>query len=666
MELERLGIPQPKIKQLCKAGIETVEDIARFYPRGYNDFRSPLKISQLHQHEGELVSVVGKISSIKQGGTYTTAYVQDDSGGVLGVTWFGQPYIERRLFYHQDYVFCGKVQYSPQYDSLSIVSPVFFSDDPADFRRIMPIYKRVAGMAPDYLEGCVKMALSLIFASGESSEYLDAGILARLSLPDTNSFLRMIHAPQNSEELLIAERRKAADELFPFSMKMTQRKREFIALSPYKLKDDSSLRAFLARLPFSLTEGQAQAVQQIADAMKIGKRVDALVQGDVGCGKTVVSIALCAALAGNGYQSAVMAPTTVLAEQHYKKFKEFLEPLGINVAGLLSGMKAKEKRTALAEIASGKAQIVVGTHAVIAESVLFKDLALTIVDEEHRFGVEQRNLLRNKAKAGVHNISMTATPIPRTLAVTLYGENTDIFNIRTMPGGRKPVITSISSNEQKVYAAMYRQIQLGHQCYFVCPLVEDSDHETLDGVESAAATYKKLLAWFAKCPEVSVGMATGEMSRAAVAQQLDAFVKGGCHVLVATTIVEVGVDVPNATVMIIKNAERFGLAQLHQLRGRVGRGASQGYCVLLSTERENARLQIMTSTSDGFEIARRDMELRGSGNWVGIKQHGFDRCVTLMLQNPELYQKITKETERIFDIPALRKKFSPSLMKEDK
>lgn len=666
MELERLGIPQPKIKQLRKAGIETVEDAARFYPRGYNDFRNPLKISQLRQHEGELVSIVGEISSIRQGGTYTTAYVQDGSGGVLGVTWFGQPYIERRLFCHQDYVFCGKVQYNPQYDSLSIVSPVFFSDDPADFRRIMPVYNRVAGMAPDYLESCVKKAVSLIFASGGFPEYLEADMLVRLGLPDTNSFLRMVHAPQNNEELLIAERRKVADELFPFSAKMTQRKREFVASSPYKLVDDSLLRAFLGRLPFSLTKGQEQAVRQITDAMKIGKRVDALAQGDVGCGKTVVSIALCAALAGNGYQAAVMAPTTVLAEQHYKKFKEFLEPLGINVVGLLSGMKAKERRAVLAEIASGKAQVVVGTHAVIAESVIFKHLALTVVDEEHRFGVEQRDLLRHKAKSGVHNVSMTATPIPRTLAVTLYGENTNVFNIHTMPGGRKPVITSINSNEQKVYAAMYRQIQAGHQCYFVCPLVEDSGHESLEGVESAETAYKKLLAWFAKYPEVRVGMATGGMPRAVVTQQLEDFIKGECHVLVATTIVEVGVDVPNATVMIIKNAERFGLAQLHQLRGRVGRGVSQGYCVLLSTKRDNARLQIMVSTSDGFEIARRDMELRGSGNWVGVRQHGFDRCVTLMLQNPELYQKITEETERIFAVPALRRKFESFLMKEGK
>lgn len=648
MRLELLGIPDNKMKQLQRAGIESIEDLARYYPRRYNDFRTVVRVDDLMQHVGEVVSVVGQIVSIKQGGTYTTAYVRDGSERMLGVTWFNQPYIECRLYTRQDYVFCGKVQYNQQFDSISMPGPLFFSNDPADFRRIMPVYKKVKGMADEYLSDCIKKAVALILADKDSFEYLESSALERLGVPAFKRFLPMVHAPQGDSDLKISERRKIVDELFPFAMKMTQRKGEAITQSIYQVQDRNLLDTFVHNLPYQLTKDQNAAIQEIVSAMESGRRVDALVQGDVGCGKTVVAMALCVVMAHNGFQSAVMAPTTVLAEQHYKKFRDALAPLGITVDYLVSGMSAKERSQILSSIEKGETQVVVGTHAVIADAVKFKSLGLTIVDEEHRFGVEQRGLLQQKAKDGVHSVSMTATPIPRTLAVTLYGENTRIINIRSMPSGRKPVITVINSKPEKVWAAMHRQINEGHQCYVVCPLIEESDNDALTGVASAEEISKQLKNWFAPYPEVTVDLITGDLKKETIQKRLEAFAKGKSQILVSTTIVEVGVDVPNATVMVIQNAERFGLAQLHQLRGRVGRGKAQGYCVLLSQKKESSRLQIMTETSDGFEIAQSDLEMRGSGNWVGTKQHGFERSITMMLQNPEIYSKCIAEAERLY------------------
>lgn len=519
------------------------------------------------------------------------------------------------------------MDYNQQFDSISMPGPLFFSNDPADFRRIMPVYKKVKGMADEYLSDCIKKAVALILADKDSFEYLESSALERLGVPAFKRFLPMVHAPQGDSDLKISERRKIVDELFPFAMKMTQRKGEAITQSIYQVQDRNLLDTFVHNLPYQLTKDQNAAIQEIVSAMESGRRVDALVQGDVGCGKTVVAMALCVVMAHNGFQSAVMAPTTVLAEQHYKKFRDALAPLGITVDYLVSGMSAKERSQILSSIEKGETQVVVGTHAVIADAVKFKSLGLTIVDEEHRFGVEQRGLLQQKAKDGVHSVSMTATPIPRTLAVTLYGENTRIINIRSMPSGRKPVITVINSKPEKVWAAMHRQINEGHQCYVVCPLIEESDNDALTGVASAEEISKQLKNWFAPYPEVTVDLITGDLKKETIQKRLEAFAKGKSQILVSTTIVEVGVDVPNATVMVIQNAERFGLAQLHQLRGRVGRGKAQGYCVLLSQKKESSRLQIMTETSDGFEIAQSDLEMRGSGNWVGTKQHGFERSI---------------------------------------
>ena len=649
MELSLLDIPENKIGQLKKKGFESIEDLAAFYPRRYNDFRTIVKIDQLWSHVGEVVSVIGEIVSINDGFKTLKATVRDGSYKSVDVVWFNQRYIGKRLFQHRQYVFCGKLMYNQQYDSFSIVAPMFFSDDPTQFHRIAPVYPKIKGMSAEYLENCVRKAVSLIIADDDFKDYMEPEVRDRLGVPEYKKFLTMVHDPHTDNDLVLSKRRIVCDELFPFVMKLGEKKYEFVANTKYKAKNLSLMETFIKSLPFPLTDDQSMAIHSLADKMKAGKRIEALVQGDVGCGKTVIATALAVAVVENGYQAAIMCPTAVLAEQHFKSLSEQLSPFNIKVTLLTSNLTAKEKKTVLADIQDGHAQVIVGTHAVISKDVKFKELALTIVDEEHRFGVEQRDALAEKAKTGVHNVSMTATPIPRTIASAVYGENTQIISVHTMPSGRKPVQTIVYSNEEKVYASMYNQIRAGHQCYVVCPLIEESDSETLAGVESVEETYSKMTAWFSKYPEVSIKMINGNMKPADVKDAISAFSDGKCQIIISTTIIEVGVNVPNATVIVVKNAERFGLAQLHQLRGRVGRGDAQSYCVLLSKQKTNPRLLAMAETTDGFEIARKDLELRGTGDIVGTRQSGIDKDVTLMLEYPELYRKIVMEVDKIFE-----------------
>lgn len=658
MNLSLLEIPENKIGQLKRKGFETIEDLAAFYPRKYNDFRTIVKIDQLWEYVGKVVSLIGKIVSINDGFKALKATVRDGSYKAIDIVWFNQRYIGKRLFTHRQYVFCGKVQYNPQYDTFTIIAPMFFSDDPTQFHKIAPVYPKIKGMSAEYLESCIEKAVGLMIADDDPHDYMEPEVRERLEVPEYKKFLTMVHAPQTDEDLELSKRRIVCDELFPFVMKLGEKKYEFVAKTQYKASKLSVMESFIKSLPFPLTKDQDTAIHTLTTKMMAGERIEALVQGDVGCGKTVIATALAVAAVENGYQAAIMCPTAVLAEQHYKSMSEQLSPFGITVELLTSGLTAKAKRKVLSAIKDGTAQIIVGTHAVIAKDVIFNKLALTVVDEEHRFGVEQRDALAEKAKAGVNNISMTATPIPRTIASAVYGENTEIINVHTMPSGRKPVKTIVYGNEEKVYASMYNQIRAGHQCYVVCPLIEESDSETLAGVESVEETYNKMFKWFEKYPAVSIKMINGNMKPTDVKEAISAFSNGDCHIIISTTIIEVGVNVPNATVIVVKNAERFGLAQLHQLRGRVGRGDAQSYCVLLSNQKTNPRLLAMAETTDGFEIARKDLELRGTGDIVGTKQSGIDKDVNLMLEYPELYKKIVNEVDIIFEGKRRLEKYS--------
>lgn len=646
MELKALGINTTKINQFHKKGIHTVEDLAKFFPRKYYDFRNIVPINRVK--DGDVCAVVGIIKEVKSSSKYIKVKIRDNSGWFMWVVWFmpskSQGYHKRILQPGKEFIFCGKVQINYQYKSIQMLSPLYFGEEIEKYKRIIPVYSKIQGMSDDFLLKSINSALALV----DKHDYLEPIMLNKFDLVKTSVALRYIHQPNTMEEIEIAKRRFIFDDLFIFCMQLLQSQELINNTSKYVMPKLRAIKDFLRSLPFELTDGQNAVLRQVCQKMRSGKRVNALVQGDVGCGKTIVAIILMLIACENGLQSALMCPTNVLAEQHYKDLLDKTKNTPYKVALLSGDLKVKEKREILKGLESGDIDIVVGTHAVIQKDVKFKNLGLTVVDEEHRFGVVQRNQLKEKAKEGVHNITMSATPIPRTLALTIYGDNIDVLNITSLPKGRHPVKTILVRNELKAYEAMYRQIKEGRQCYVVCPLIEDSDSDTMENVDSVETTYKKMVDYFKKYPEVKISMITGKMKSDKVAKELDKFTKNEIQIMISTTIIEVGVNVPNATVIMIKNAERFGLSQLHQLRGRVGRGAHQSYCVLLSNNKDNPKLQAMCKTTDGFKIAEEDLKLRGSGDFIGTKQSGSNKYVMLMLANPVLFEKIKEEVKEIY------------------
>lgn len=645
MQLTDIGITPRKASQFAAKGICTVQDLLMFYPTKYLDFRNPISLADGKQYAGQHVAVRGQVVSTRVINGKHFMLRLSDGNNFCSVFWFNQSYRARQFSVGQMLAVGGIASWSDEYKSLTISAPDFVSCDLQTAFCIKPIYRKIKGMSDEYLLDAIALALPYIRKC--VSDPLTEEQRNALRVPELARCVRMAHAPQDETDIMLSRRRRAVDVLYPFCYGLEVKKAEAAKVSPFRIKNAAAVvRKAQSELPFALTEDQNKAVRHVLEEMQLGNRVDALVQGDVGCGKTVVAQIAALGMAMNGYQCAVMCPTLVLAGQHYDDFMNFLAKFGYTAVFLHGGMKVREEKAALAKIASGEANVVVGTHSIFSDKVKFKKLGLTIVDEEHRFGVEQREGLKQKAKEGVHNISMSATPIPRTLATTLYGEGTEIVNIHTMPAGRKPVKTIVWSNENTCMESVYKQIKQGHQCYVICPLIEDSDAETLAGVESVETTAQNLKAWFAKYPGVRIEAISGDMKAKDVQAGIDKFAAGSADILISTTIVEVGVNVPNSTVIVIKNAERFGLAQLHQLRGRVGRSSFQSYCVLLSQDKENERLQTMAATTDGFKIAEKDLELRGTGQILGVKQSGKDMYMETMLKYPKLYKEIRTQASK--------------------
>ena len=645
MQLTDIGITPRKASQFAAKGICTVRDLLMFYPTKYLDFRNPISLADGKQYVGQHVAVRGQVVSTRVINGKHFMLRLSDGNNFCSVFWFNQSYRARQFSVGQMLAVGGVASWSDEYKSLTISAPDFVSCDLQTAFCIKPIYRKIKGMSDEYLLDAIALALPYIRKC--VSDPLTEEQRNALRVPELARCVRMAHAPQDETDIMLSRRRRAVDILYPFCYGLEVKKAEAAKVSPFRIKDAAAVvKKAQNELPFALTEDQNKAVRHVLEEMQLGNRVDALVQGDVGCGKTVVAQIAALGMAMNGYQCAVMCPTLVLAGQHYGDFTNFIAKFGYTVVFLHGGMKVREEKAALAKIASGEANVVVGTHSIFSDKVKFKKLGLTIVDEEHRFGVEQREGLKQKAKEGVHNISMSATPIPRTLATTLYGEGTEIVNIHTMPAGRKPVKTIVWSNENTCMESVYKQIKQGHQCYVICPLIEDSDADTLAGVESVETTAQNLKAWFAKYPGVRIEAISGDMKAKDVQAGIDKFAAGSADILISTTIVEVGVNVPNSTVIVIKNAERFGLAQLHQLRGRVGRSSFQSYCVLLSQDKENERLQTMAATTDGFKIAEKDLELRGTGQILGVKQSGKDMYMETMLKYPKLYKEIRTQASK--------------------
>lgn len=628
--IAELDLPKAKINQLRRKGLETVEDLLKMTPLHYDDFTRPKPIWDLI--DGELTSVYVKVVFSTANDRMLTFHVQDEHGEPFDIVFFNQYYMQEKIKRGKWYTFGGKVKKDSRY--FNMANPFLIQEGRIEL--IQTRYSKVKGMSDDYF----RKALELAEKEMDVSDVLDKDVKKTFGLVSKKELIQHIHHPKSMIEVRKAKERLLFEDLFAFNIQLlaNQEYRRTEALAP--MGKFGLTRQLLTALPFQLTDGQNEALREISIMMKAGKRVNALVQGDVGSGKTMVALFAMLVAAESGFQSAIMAPTNVLAKQHYKELTELLEPFGIQTAYLSGELKAKEKREAIKAIKEGTAQIIIGTHAVISKTVNYKNLGLIVVDEEHRFGVVQREAFAEKGGQGVHVINMSATPIPRSLAMSLYGDDVMTLTIKTMPKGRIPIKTLQEQNEIKAFQFMHSEIKKGRQAYIVCPLIEENFE--LDNVESVEETFRKADDYFSP-KGVDVGVIHGRMKPEIIAEEISKFASGEYDVLVSTTIVEVGVNVPNATAILIKSAERFGLAQLHQLRGRVGRSSYPSTCLLLSnneTEKAKFKLKAMTDTSDGFVIAQKDMELRGTGDIVGVEQSGLNNAIQLMLENPVLHEEI--------------------------
>lgn len=613
------GIGGKKTEVFAGYGIETLEDLLYFFPRKYEDRRQETPIRALEVGKDALFC--GTVISKRYAGnpykrnTPLTLLVQDDTA-VIEVVFFQGRYIEKLFHMNEQYSFYGRI--SSSFDRLQCIHPEFHkTGDPADIRGILPVYPTISGISQNELR---KLQLQLKPLYSQVEEWLPDDIVERYRLAGPAYALENMHFPKDGRQVLSSKYRLIFDELLSLEAGLFYIKNDNRDQGNGIMIDPAPAAEFQKGLPFALTEGQLAAWDDISRDMAGNKAMNRLVQGDVGSGKTVVAEMAMYVAAKSGYQSVMMAPTEILAKQHGASLKADFAPYGITVGLLYSSMKAAEKRTVLAQLAAGEIDILVGTHAVIQPDVIFQNLGLVITDEQHRFGVNQRRLLTQKGE-NPNVLVMTATPIPRTLAVILYGD-LDISQIRTMPKGRKPIKTTLADMEKRarVYDFVKEQLRDGRQAYVVAPLIEESDK--IDA-KSAEELFDELQDRLKPFP---VALIHGNMKQEEKDSIMASFASGETKVLVSTVVIEVGINVPNATVMVIENSERFGLAQLHQLRGRVGRGSDQSYCFLVSqseNEVSKERNAIMCRTNDGFEIAEADLKLRGPGEIFGTRQHGL-------------------------------------------
>lgn len=636
VSVNQLAIPKSKQTQLIKKGLETTDDLLRLVPLHTYDFSKHTPIKALVH--GETCAISGEITNKESNNKYCK-FLVDDGTDTIDVVFFGQQWLFNKYRIGDTVTVGGKVTKSGFFSSFT--NPDLFEDGTVS--KMVTKYSKIKGMSDDYLRKCIRLAEQYPI-----NETLEQTVRKEYDLIDTKTLIRCIHHPQNEEDVARAHKRLLFDELFTFSLQLFASRKRPKATKMPEMTAFESTRQMKKALPFDLTADQNAVLKHISYHMKKGKRLNALVQGDVGSGKTMVALFALLMNAENGHQGVLMAPTTVLAQQHYQEACERLEPLGYTVEFINGDLKAKEKRRVLKAIATKEADVVIGTHAAISKDVVYDALKLVIVDEEHRFGVDQRDALEEKASEGAHKVSLTATPIPRTLAHTLYGEDVDSYAIKSMPKGRKAIKTAMGNTRQG-YNLLKAEIKKGHQGYVVCPLIDDNPDINARSVKEVFNTMSHDL----KRDGIRIALAHGQMSQSEIDATIDAFANKEYDVLVSTTIIEVGVNVPNATVMLIESADRFGLSQLHQLRGRVGRGDAQSYCLLSTgegiTEDAKAKLTVLTRTTDGFEIADADMKLRGTGNLVGTEQTGSSKVLELMIGNPDLSRRIRQTVTTILN-----------------
>ena len=614
------GIGPSKAAQFAALNIHTLGDLICHFPRGYEDRTKLLTISQLEPDKPAcfraMVMNTPRTAHIRKGLDITKVQVADHTAR-LNITFFNQKFTTGQLQYGKEYIFYGAV--SGDFIGYSMTSPVFEAlDAPAmTTRRILPIYPLTAGISNAAMLKAVRQALAICDVP---EEIIPESVRQQYGILPAQQAYYAIHEPGSLEEAEMAKRRLIFEEFFVFSagLSLMRASRAGKEVLPYQNTD---LSPFLQALPFRLTGAQSRAIDEIMADFRKGAPMNRLVQGDVGSGKTMVAAAAAYCAAQNGHQSALMVPTEILAEQHHASLSRLLQPLGVRVGLLTGSMKEKDKKAIRASIADGQLDLIVGTHALLSDSTVFSDLGLVIADEQHRFGVAQRSKLSAKS-TDPHLLVMSATPIPRTLALIMYGD-LDVSILDELPPGRQTVDTFLvtESYRPRINAFIRKQVQEGHQCFVVCPAVEENEELNIKSAELWAETLQT-----AVFPDLKVSLLHGRMKGAEKDAIMSAFARGESHILVATTVIEVGVDVPNATLMVIEDADRFGLSQLHQLRGRVGRGSSKSYCILTSHNRNGdtlQRIKAFCKTNDGFRIAEEDLRLRGPGDFFGSRQSGL-------------------------------------------
>lgn len=641
ISLSRIEVTPQKEKQFESKGITSVEELVSLFPRKYIDFREAVRIKDLSI--GKVCRVTGKILS-RQTGSMTSIVISDGTG-TLKLTWFQGCYFAGNLNVGDAWSFCGKVG---EYKGMIVMNqPMLHSQNPQELSRIFPFYSKIKGMSDNYLREKIASGISLLAVN---DVWTERDALARsLGLIEHIDAIRQMHNPSSGEDWKKASCRVAFDNIYAFYEELMRRGKAKEFCTSKQMANNNKTLAFIKGLPYQLTEDQMKAAMSIIENTNKDSSYSAIVSGDVGCGKTAVAAVASVLAWENGYQSIVMAPTLILARQHFMEFQAMTASLGIKVALLTSQLKAKERKKVLSDLASGEVDILVGTHAVLSGEISYHNLGMTIVDEEHRFSTRQKGILEDFDKQGAHHISMTATPIPRSYALAIYGNETDVLAIQTMPSGRKPVITSIEPEREEVYQKLLDEIAIGHQGYVVCPFIEDFDDERFADVLSVTKVTEELKAYCkANAPQVTVAHISGDMKQDEILKEIDKFAAGETHLLVSTTIIEVGVNVPNATAIAIMNAERFGLSALHQLRGRVGRKGDQGYCYLVS-DRQPERLSALTQYSSGFKIAEVDFEMRGPGEVLGEAQTGDSKIIELIMRRPKMAHVIRSSFQQQTD-----------------
>ena len=633
---------------LKKRKMETVEDVCQLFPSKYYDFSfiNPLNTGRLDKNYAFVCKLVS-YELKKQSSLYIVRCTLQDiyTQNELCVSWFGTTEMYNVL--KKDYrpgdtcFIGGKLKASNKKNLFFMSNPIIFKkyDGESDCH-IYTAYEKIRGISESNFERIINDCLE----HATIPDKVPRELLHKYNLMSKDEAIREMHKPSSVEGVKKAKYRLNIDDLLYFALQLEEKKRNLPAGSVYGIHSLAITTKIIKNLPFQLTKDQKSTYEELVNRIRSGKRLNALIQGDVGCGKTILAFLLMFVMADNGFQSVLLAPTQVLASQHYNELKEMAAQYNIDVVYIANGLKKKEREAILKSIEDGSALMIVGTHSVLSKEVKFHDLGLSITDEEHRFGVLQREEITTKAKAGMHTVTMSATPIPRSLSDVLLS-TTEVFNIQSMPNGRKPIQTAICASQNTIFQFIKKEIEKGHQAYVVCPLIEDKQG-VMEGILSVEQTYTEYANIFGKN---AVAVLNGKMNEDETEKVIRSFKNGEIKILVSTTVVEVGVNVSNATVIVINNAERCGLASLHQLRGRVGRGNSQGYCILNSVHKNNKRLLALCKYKNGFQIAESDYALRGSGNILGTEQSGSNYYVELSMKYPDLFSELQKYAKKYMD-----------------